>query len=145
MRVCLTAAQRQLDMVRGLFPRARQLRQHAAAGRHHDQRVGGPQFGKRDAFVGVVGGLYAPVHREHERDFGIAGAALRIEIEVPQLDDVVAPELEAHRLGHAERVDVEDAAAHAELRDVFHHRHAFEPDAFEMRGQLLRATHIALA
>ena len=67
------------------------------------------------------------------------------EIEVPQVDDLVAPELGAHRLGHAEAVDVEDAAAHAELRDVLHHRHALESDALEVRRELLGAAHVALA
>ena len=37
------------------------------------------------------------------------------------------------------RVDVEDAAADAELRDILHHRHALEADALEMLGELLGA------
>ena len=60
-------------------------------------------------------------------------------------DDLVAPELQAHRVGHAERVDVEDAAAQRELRDVLHHRHALEADALEVLGELARPAHVALA
>src|SRR6185312_1005681 len=54
-------------------------------------------------------------------------------------------ELEPHRLGHPETVDVEDPAAHAELRDVLDHRHALEADRFEVRGELLRAANISLS
>jgi hypothetical protein len=43
------------------------------------------------------------------------------------------------------RVDVENAAAQAELRNVLHHRHALESDALEMLGQLARPAHVALA
>ena len=67
------------------------------------------------------------------------------ELEVAQIDDLVAPELQAHGIGHAERVDVEDAAAQAELRDVLDHRHALEADALEMLGELARPAHVALA
>jgi hypothetical protein len=63
---------------------------------------------------------------------------------VTQLDDLVAPELEAHRIGHAEAVDVEDAAAHRELRHVVDHLDALEADALEMRGQLLGPADVAL-
>ena len=75
----------------------------------------------------------------------VAGRALRRELEVAQLDDLVAPELEAHRVRHAEGVDVEDAAAQAELRDVLYHGHALEPDALQVLRQLARAAHVALA
>ena len=61
-----------------------------------------------------------------------------------QIVDLVAPELGAHRLGHAERVDVEDAAANAELRHVLDHRHALEADRLEMRRELAQPMRVAL-
>jgi hypothetical protein len=64
---------------------------------------------------------------------------------VAELADLVAPELEAHRLGHAEAVDVEDAAAHRVLADVVDHRHALEADAGEVGGEVLGAPHVAAA
>jgi hypothetical protein len=64
---------------------------------------------------------------------------------VAQLGDVVAPELEAHRLRHAEAVDVEDPAAHAELRDVLHHGNPLKANGFEMRGQLLGPSSVSLS
>ena len=53
----------------------------------------------------------------------------------------------SRRTGSAmpKRVDVEDAAAQAELRDVLDHRHALEADALEMLGELARAADVALA
>ena len=42
-------------------------------------------------------------------------------------------------------VNVEDAAADAELRDVFDHRHALEPDRLEMPRQIAQPMRIALA
>jgi len=62
-----------------------------------------------------------------------------------ELGDVVTPELETHRLRHTEAVDIEDAAAHAELRDVLHHGHALKADGFEMRGQLFGAPSVSLS
>ena len=55
-----------------------------------------------------------------------------------QLGDLVAPELQPHRLCHPEAVDVEDSSAHAELRDVIHHLHALEPDRLEVGREILR-------
>jgi hypothetical protein len=64
---------------------------------------------------------------------------------VAQLDDLVAPELGAHGFGHAERVDVDDAAADRELRNIFHHRHALEAHAFQTQAECFETHHIALA
>ena len=65
----------------------------------------------------------------------IARGALRGEIEVAQRRDLVAPQLEAHGIRHAEAVDVDDAAAHAELRDIVDERDALEADGLEMRDE----------
>ena len=89
--------------------------------------------------------LHLPIDRQHEREIHRAPRALRRQVEVTQIDDFVAPKLGAHRLRHAERVDVEDAAANAELRDVFDHRHALEADRFEVFGELAEPVRIALA
>ncbi len=61
-----------------------------------------------------------------------------------QLGDLVAPEFEANRLGHAERVDVEDSATHRELGDVVDHGDALEADRLEMCGEFGRAFRVAL-
>ena len=78
--------------------------------------------GKRSARVPRARALVVlaatAVHRENDRARGIARGALRGEVEVAQRGDLVAPELEAHGIRHPEAVDVDDAAAHAELRDV---------------------------
>ena len=64
---------------------------------------------------------------------------------MPQLGDVVAPELETHRLCHPETVDVEYPAAYAELSDVLYHWYALEPNGFKMPGQLLQPARVSLA
>ena len=111
----------------GLVPRALQLRLDAGAKWLQNERIGRQQIAERDAFVRritvVTGGN---IHRQDHGNAGVAGAALREQIEVSQLDDLVAPELQTNRFGHAETVDVENAAANAVLSDVIHHRHAFE-------------------
>ena len=139
------ATTREFEMVRGLIPRAHQLRQHRCARRHDDHRIGWPQRGQRHPFGIAIIVAHPPIDRQDQRELGITRAALRIEIEVAQLDDVVTPELEAHRLGHAERVDVDDATAHGELRYVFDHRYAFEADRLQMGREIFQAAHIALA
>src|SRR3954469_3745841 len=82
---------------------------------------------------------------QHEREIHRAQRALRREIEVLEVDDLIAPELGANRLRHAERVHVEDAAANAELRDVVDHRYALEADRLEMGRQLGQPMRAALA
>ena len=128
-----------------LVPRAPELRLDAGAERLQDERVGREQVTERDALVGritVVAGRN--VDWQYHGDAGITRTALREQIEVPQLDDLVAPELQAHRLGHAETVDVEDAAAHAVLADVVHHRHALKAMCVKMFRQRLESPRIAL-
>ena len=49
--------------------------------------------------------------------------ALGGEVEPPDRADIVAPPLQPRRRRHAEAVHVEDAAPHAELRDLGHRRH----------------------
>ena len=70
---------------------------------------------------------------------------LRREIEVPEILDLVAPELGADWFRHAERVHVENAAANAELRDIFDHRDALEADSLEVFGELGEPVRCALA
>src|SRR6185437_16367644 len=59
--------------------------------------------------------------------------------------NLVAPQLSANGLRHAERVDVEDSAADAELRHVLHHRDPLETDCLEMRGHVGETMHAAFA
>ena len=129
----------------GLIPRAHELRQHRAAVRHDHNSIGRPQLGQRHPFDGTRCILHPAVHGQDQCQFGVARAALRIQIEMPQFHNIVAPELQANWFRHAERIDIENAAAHGELRHVFDHRDALEANRFQMRGQLLRTTHIALS
>ena len=135
----------QFDMMRRLVPRAHQLRKDRASRRDDHERVGGPEFGQRHALDGPVTLLHAAVDGQNERELRVTRAALRVEVKVSQLCNLIAPKLETHRFGHTERVDVEDATAHRELRDVFHHRDALESNGFEMCGQLFGPADIALA
>jgi len=64
---------------------------------------------------------------------------------MPELDYLIAPELQPRRLRHSEAVDVEDSAANAELGDVLDHRHALEPDLLEMLGEPFRTPRVAFA
>src|SRR6185503_1828690 len=64
------------------------------------------------------------------------------EVEMPEIDDLVAPEFRAHGLGHSERVDVENSPADAELRDIFDHRHSLESDGLQMRRKFSESMRI---
>src|SRR5262249_18740342 len=85
-----------------------------------------------------------PVDGKHERAIDDAARALRHEIEVAKVHDLVAPELGANGLRHPERIDVENATADPELGDVFHERHALESDALEVLGELGQAVAVSL-
>ena len=132
-------------MVRRFLEGAYQFRQQLTAGGDHHKRVGGPEFRQRHAFQRAVVIADAPIDGENQRKFGVACAALRIEIEVTELDDLVAPEFEPYGFGHAERVDVEDAATHRELGHVFNHRYAFKADRFEVGREIFRAPFVPFA
>src|SRR5437764_4779910 len=70
--------------------------------------------------------------------------SLRVEIERAQRRDVVSPPFDPRRRRHAEPVHVEDAAAHAELRDLGHRRYAGVPHLLEAPhhvGEPLTASH----
>ncbi len=64
---------------------------------------------------------------------------------MPKLRNLITPELEPDRLCHSEAVDVEDSAAHAELRDVVDHLNALEANRLEMRGEIFGTPHVALS
>ncbi|HET6582774.1 MAG TPA: hypothetical protein VFG69_04990 [Nannocystaceae bacterium] len=140
-----TAAARELDVVRGLLPRALQLGEEMGPRREDEERVGREERGDREPFArcGVLAHL--TVDGKYDRELDFARRALRGEVEVPEIDDLVAPELHAHGIGHPEGIDVEDPAAEAELCHVLDHRHALETDALEMLGQLARTSHVAAA
>jgi hypothetical protein len=78
-------------------------------------------------------------------EIGIARRPLADQVEVPELGDFIAPEFKAHRLRHSKAVDVEDSAAHAELRDVVDHGNTLEPDRFEVSGERLGSSRVTLA
>ena len=84
------------------------------------------------------------VDRQDQRDLRVARGSLGEEIEVAKLGHVIAPELETHRLGHSEAVDIEDSAAHTELRDVLHHWNALEADRLEVGREILGPARVAL-
>ena len=111
----------------------------------HEQRVRRPERDDRATLGFQCVGAHRAVDRQHERVRHLASGTLRRHVELAQVHDLVAPELRAHRIRHAEAVDVEDAAAHAELRDVLHHRHTLEADALQVLDQLREPVLLALA
>src|SRR5687768_11771976 len=113
------------------------------ARRIDEERVGRKERGDRETLAGRRVFADLTVHREDDGAIDRSRGALRRELEVAQIDHLVAPELHAHGIGHAEGVHVEDATAETELRNVLHHGHALETDALEMRGELARPAHIA--
>ena len=119
--------------------------EYVAVFRDNDDRVARKQSSDRDALAVVRGSRERAVDRQHQRNFGVPRRALSNEVEVSELNDLIAPEFHADRLGHPEAVDVEDSSSHAELRDVFDHRHALEPDGLEMQREIFRAARVALA
>ena len=78
------------------------------------------------------------LHRQHRHPFDRFARPLRIEIEAPERNNVVAPPLDARRRRHAEPVHVEDAAADAEL---CHFSHGGDPRVTQL-GRFLRRTHL---
>ena len=132
-------------MVLRLVPRALELGEQVRARGIHEQRVGRKECGHGEPFALRRFVLELAVHRQHDGKLHRAGGALRRELEVAEILDLVAPELHAHGVCHAERVDVEDATAQRKLRDVLHHGHALEADTFEVLGELARLADVALA
>ena len=64
---------------------------------------------------------FAARHRDHHVDVDVGDRALVGDREHPHLGDLVAPELDAHRVFGGRREDVEDAAAHRELAALADH------------------------
>src|SRR5256886_8607805 len=62
-------------------------------------------------------------------------------IERPQRQDLVAPPLDPRRRRHPEPVHVEDAAAHAELRDLGDRRHARVAHLADRKSTRLNSSH----
>ena len=60
-----------------------------------------------------------------------------------EFGDLVAKEFETCRIRHAESVDVENPAAHAELADLFDHRHALESNASRWLARSSGRQHVA--
>src|SRR5437764_5852930 len=82
--------------------------------------------------------------RKHRDALDRLPRSLRVEIERAQRRDVVSPPFDPRRRRHAEPVHVEDAAAHAELRDLGHRRYAGVPHLLEAPhhvGEPLTASH----
>ena len=72
-----------------------------------------------------------------------AGGALRGDVEGADRLQRVAEEIEPHRFGGAGRVEIEDAAAHGELADIAHRRHALEAGGFQPRDQRVHVDVVA--
>src|SRR6476646_9071801 len=64
---------------------------------------------------------------------------------MPQLRNLIAPELETYRLRHSKAVDVEDSAAHAELGDVIDHLDPLESDRLEASCKIFRSPRVAFS
>ena len=143
-RGVLSAAAGELDVVCGLVPGALKLRLRPHAERIDHDRVGRPEIGDRHALEFADRFADAAVDRQHEGVVGRARGPLGVQIEVTHLRDLITPELEAHRIRHPESVDVEDAAAYAELGDVLDHRDPLVADRLQMRGQRLGPPALAL-
>ena len=100
-----------------------QLGQHVGHAARHavlQHRVLGGQLG--GAVADVVGEQQlAARHRDQRVDVDLRDGPLVGDGEHPHLRDLVAPELDAHRMLGGRREDVEDAAAHRELTALADH------------------------
>ena len=140
------AAARQVDVVLRIVPRPAKLRLDVRAARDDEQRVGRKQRQNGSALESLARVLaHEPIDGKNQREVHRSAGPLCREIEVAQVDDLIAPELGAHRLGHAERVGVEDSAANAELRDVLDHGYTLKADGLEVRRQLTQSVRVAFA
>ncbi len=138
-----TATARQVDVMLRLFPGARHLGLHVRVRRDHDERVGREQIRERAARRAFHFGSRAPVDGKDERKFRLTRGTLRPDVEVAHRRDLIAPELYSHRVRHPEPVDVDDAAAHAELCHVFHQPNALEAHRLEVLHEIGGASHLA--
>ena len=141
----LPAPAREVDVMRRFLPRALRFLLDVYALRHHEESVVRPERHDRAPFRLQRVVLHTAVHGQHERLFHRARRALRRHVEVPQIHDLVAPELGPNRIRHPEAVYVEDAAAHAELGHILHHRHTLQADALEVFDQLGQPALVSLA
>ncbi|HJR64999.1 MAG TPA: hypothetical protein VJ802_01115 [Gemmatimonadaceae bacterium] len=117
-----------------LLPGASHLRLEMRPAGKEDHGVGRKQLGQRSPrrrIVGVVIGCRR-VDRENDDMLDVARGPLGEDIELPERRDLIPPELEAHRAGHAEPIDVDNAATHRELRDIVDQRDALEADRLEV-------------
>jgi hypothetical protein len=135
----------EIDVMLRLFPGSRELGTDPAVFRDDDDRVRREKRRNRDALGFFTINCKLPVYRKNQREIGVACRALTYEIEMPELRNFVAPELEPHRLRHSETVDIEDSAAHAELRDVIDHLHTLEPDRLEVSCESFGPMSVAFA
>ena len=135
----------ELDVVFCFLPGAMQLRCDVAVLRYHDNRIGRKQRDDRHSFTFLGRTRQLSVNRKNQRQVRVSGRPLAHQIEVAELDNFVAPELEAHRLRHAEAVNVEDPSTNTELRDIVHHRRPLEADRVEMGCEIFRTPGVALS
>ena len=73
----------------------------------------------------------------------LAGGALGGDVEGADRFQRVAEEIEPYGFGRARRVEVEDAAAHGELADIAHRRHALEAGGLQPRDQRVHVDVVA--
>ncbi len=111
--------------------------------RHDQQRVRTPQLQYAYALATVGDVRHRAVDRQNQRQFGITGGTLGHEIEVPKLHYLIAPELHPHGLGHAESVDIENAATQAELGHLFYRGDTLETNRRQVLGDLRRPADVA--
>src|SRR5205085_11106923 len=132
-------------MMLRFIPRASELGLDVTVLGNYDDRVWRKKRNDRDTRVVVDDSRDLSIHRKNQREARVSRRTLAHEVEVTQLDDLVSPELETRRFGHAEAVDVEDSSAHTELRDVLDHQHSLESDGFEMQRKIFRTPDVAFA
>jgi hypothetical protein len=131
-RGVFSAAAGEIDVVLCFRPGTIDFRPDVRAARNDEEGIAREKRANRRPLRLGVARCYLSVDGQNERNFGLARRPLSQQVEVPELGDVVAPELQPHGLRHAKTVDVEDSTPHTELGDIFDHRHLFESDRLEV-------------
>ena len=144
-RSVLSPAPGQIDVVLGFGPRSLQLRLQVRAVRNHEQSVRRKNRQDGRPFRLAISHVDLPIDRQYQSQLRVASGALREQVEMTELRDIIAPELEANGLRHSEAVDVKDSAAHAELSDVLHHGYALKAYRLEVGRQVFRPASVALS
>src|SRR5260370_25847299 len=123
-------------MMRRFVPYPCELGLHVDPGRIDQEGIRWQQCAQCGGRIRRVRGPGAVLYGKDAHAVGLTCRSLSREIEVAEVNDVVARELRAHRLRHAETVQVDDTAAHTVLPYVLEQRHALEPHRVELGNQV---------